>query len=414
MKRLGWLALAWICTGSANAQDGEAAWSLSGKLRTQWDSRQTGELGPLAQANALQSGTVELADQGATAQAELQLRGRNWNAIATAQQQAWAGQGGQSASWINELVVTADAGSWQFSAGKKIVGWDVGYAFRPNDMVQQEVRRTLVSSTNEGRPLLMAEQFGADSSWSMVIVNPTGHADLLRGDEPALAARYYQRQGAADWHAFARFADRTRVNLGGAVAWVASDALELHASLRRLQHTDSRSVSTAAPLLAATNPWRASMASNATQALVGGTWTSAQQVSVLAEAWWDETALSTNEWADWRRRNLALGAMAHSGLPNGAVAGNLAWQGEAFAVSSSLHRSNLYTRVSWDIEAWQPSLDLLFHPADNGLMLTAALLWKGDRVQVQGGVRINTGPEDAVLMQLPVQRQAYLLATWAF
>ena len=414
MKLLVWVALVWICTGSANAQDGEEAWNLNGKLRTQWEGRQANEQGPLAQANALQSGTVVLADQGATAQAELQLRGRNWNAIATAQQQAWVGQGGQGTSWINELVATADAGSWQFSAGKKIVGWDVGYAFRPNDMVQQEVRRTLVSSTNEGRPLLMAEQFGAESSWSWVAVNPTSAADRLGGSEPALAARYYQRKGAADWHAFARLADRTGLSLGAALAWVASDALELHASLRSSQRVDSMAQDPAAPLLATTNPWRANIATDTTQALIGGTWTNENQFSVLLEAWWDGTALSSGQWKDWRSRNQALGAMAQHGAPASAVAGNLAWQSAAFGASSSQQRDNVYARLSWDIEAWQPSLDLLYHPADGGLMLTTALLWKGDRVQVQGGVRFNAGPEDAILMQLPTRRQAYLLASWAF
>jgi hypothetical protein len=35
-------------------------------------------------------------------------------------------------------------------------------------------------------------------------------------------------------------------------------------------------------------------------------------------------------------------------------------------------------------------------------------------MQVQGGVRINSGPNDAVLMQLPIRRQAYVVASWAF
>ena len=414
MKQPAWIALAWLCVGAACAQDWQGGLNLSGKLRTQWDARQAGELGPLAQANRLQSGTVALAGQGATAQAELHASGANWSAVATAQPQAVNGQGWQGNSWINELVATADAGSWQFSAGKKIVGWDVGYAFRPNDMVQQEVRRTLVSNTNEGRPLLMAEQFGVESSWSWVAVNPTSAADRLGGSEPAFAARYYQRNGAADWHAFARLADRTGLSMGAAVAWVASDALELHASLRSLQRADSKAQDPAAPMLATTNPWRTSIATSTAQALIGGTWTNENQFSVLVEAWWDGTALSSAQWADWRSRNQTLGAMAQHGAPAGAVAGNLAWQSEAFGVSSSLQRSNVYARLSWDIEAWQPSLDLLYHPADGGLMLTTAVLWKGNRMQLQGGIRINTGPNDALLMQLPVRRQAYVQASWAF
>ena len=57
-------------------------------------------------------------------------------------------------------------------AGKKVVGWDVGHGFRPNDVVQQETRRTLLSATPEGRPLLQLEHFGAESALSLVWVNP--------------------------------------------------------------------------------------------------------------------------------------------------------------------------------------------------------------------------------------------------
>ena len=42
------------------------------------------------------------------------------------------------------------AGAWEWTAGRKVVGWDVGYGFRPNDLVQQEQRRTLVSQPCKG------------------------------------------------------------------------------------------------------------------------------------------------------------------------------------------------------------------------------------------------------------------------
>jgi hypothetical protein len=413
MKHLILLAGVLLCA-AVGAQEGKDDWNLSGKLRTQWEERVGSDQGPLAQANRLQSGTAVLAELGATAQAELRASGRNWNAVATAQQQGWRGQGAYGASWINELVATADAGSWQFSAGKKIVGWDVGYAFRPNDLVQQEVRRTLVSSTNEGRPLLMAEQFDAESSWSFVLVNPTGSTDQTGGSEPAMAARYYQRQGSADWHAFARMADRTGVSVGAALAWVATDAVELHASARYLQRADSKAMTPEQHFLFTQSPWQTSATESTAQVLIGGTWTHASQISLLLEAWWDGTAMRADQWSQWQQRNKNLQQLGSLGAPSSAVAGNLAWQSDAFGVSSSLHRSNVYTRISWDIDAWQPAIDLLYHPTDAGLMLTASLQWKGDRMQVQGGVRINSGPNDAVLTQLPVQRQAYVLASWAF
>ena len=58
-----------------------------------------------------------------------------------------------SRAWVNELVLSHDAGAWQFAVGKKVVAWDVGYGFRPNDMVQQEERRTFASSSAPGRPV---------------------------------------------------------------------------------------------------------------------------------------------------------------------------------------------------------------------------------------------------------------------
>lgn len=408
------MILALLCASMVHAQESESNFALDGKLSAQWDERSASSLGPLAQANALQSGIPPQPGNCTTVQAELRARGRNWNAVTTLQQHSLNNAASQGHSWVNELVATHDAGSWQYSLGKKIVGWDVGYAFRPNDVVQQEVRRTLVGTTAEGRPVVMAEHFDAESSSSWVAVNPTSDASRTGAAEPALTARFYQRQGAVDWHAFARVADRTGGSLGAAVAWVASDTVELHASARVLERADSLAINPTAAILSASNPWQSVTIGPATQALIGSTWTLDSQLRVLLEAWWDGTALSPEQWSQWKSRNQSLTTLTFRGVPASAVAGKLAWQSDAFGASSSLQRSNLYARLSWDMDAWQPALDLLYHPTDGGLMVTAALQWKGDRVQVQGGVRVNIGPDNAVVMQLPTQRQAYLLASWAF
>ena len=418
MKTLLVSTLALLCTAplSAHAQDGGA--NFSGTLQAQWDQRRSTDLGPLAQANALQSGIAPVQPDGATLQAELRASAAHWSFIGTAQQQALAGQAsgldGNGQSWLNEAEVHHDFGAWQWSAGKKIVGWDVGYAFRPNDVVQQEVRRTLVATTAEGRPLVMAEHLGADDAWTWVAVNPTADRASPGGREPALAVRYYLRHGAVDWHSFARVADRTGSSVGAAVAWVATDALELHASAREMERADAVAMVPLASTLTPSDPWQPVTQGATTQALVGATWTSESQVSVLVEVWWDGTALSGQQWSDWRRRNQALQSLVALGAPASAVAGNLAWQADAYGASNSLQQQNWYTRISWDHENWHPSLDLLYHPQDGGSMVTAALLWTGDRVKVQVGARANGGPSDAVLAQLPVQRQSYLLFSWSF
>ena len=154
------------------AQTPASATQFGGQIRLHWLEQQASSRGPLAQANALQSGMIDLPVSTASLETELRASGHGLSSVVTLQQQRPEGGATQSRAWVNELYASHGAGAWQFSAGKKIVAWDVGYGFRPNDMILQEERRTLVSSTPEGRPLVMAEHFNASTAWSWVWVNP--------------------------------------------------------------------------------------------------------------------------------------------------------------------------------------------------------------------------------------------------
>jgi hypothetical protein len=243
--------------------------SLGGKLQLQWQRAAAGE--------------------GATALAELRGASRGWNALLTLQQ-AWQAQGDANGAWVNELAYSRNQGSWQYSVGKKVVSWDVGYAYRPNDLVQQEERSTLLEASPIGRPVVQAEYFASDAAWSLVAVNPDAGATARGADEAALAARYYQRQGRADWYAFARSARHSGQSLGAALAWVASDSLELHASLRTQPGADAL-------------------------ALLGANWTNAQQLGLLLEAWRTASqSLSTAAQQSVCPPELGAGALAaHAG-----------------------------------------------------------------------------------------------------
>ncbi|GAB4087365.1 hypothetical protein [Hydrogenophaga soli] len=306
---------------------------------------------------------------GTTLQAELKASAHTgplgWHGTLTLQQQQPTGQPSQTHAWVNEAVVSAAAGGLQWSAGKKVVSWDVGYAFRPNDVVQQEVRRTLAPATLVGRPLVMAEHFDASTAWSAVWVNPTKPRTATGADEPALALRVYHRAGEVDWHGFARVGVRTGGSVGAAASWVADDALELHASLRHVQHHDVNGV-VGSP---------STLGGRGAQALVGGTWTGPEQVSLLVEAWHD-------------------GLLTQSPF--------------------SAPRRNLYARLSGTSGAWQPALDVLYHPADGGRVWTASLVWQGDRVKWEGGARLNAGPTRAWVRHAPLRQQVYLMGTWSF
>lgn len=377
-------ALALLLPLAAQAQ-GDA---VTANLRAYRIVREAASTGPLAAANALQPGTAATAASTNILQLELAadttVAGLALHAGALLHTQQADGSAAESHHRINEAYAAWSGAGWQWSAGKKVVSWDVGYGFRPNDMVQQESRRTLAAGALEGHPLLMTEHFNADSAWSLVWVNPTQDPGANSSNETALAARWYTRQGAADWHLFARQGVHSGASLGAAVSWVASDALELHASARGGQQ------------------------------LVGGTWTHESQVSLLLEAWHDATAPSNAQWDAWQARNQALPLLLAQGAPVPAVAGSLAAQANLFRSSSSLRQDNLFARLSWQHERWQTALDLLYTPADQGLLTTLSVLWTGERLRWEAGWRTTSGPDAAVVRQLPVQQQGYVVATWAF
>jgi hypothetical protein len=409
-----------------------------GELRLRRDERRGNAQGPLAAANALAPGTAPPTPSSTTA--ELELQG-TWRAPALETVRASLtgnvsfgvdrpdGDGAAAPhttrARLNQGFASGDFGVWQASAGKKVIGWDVGYAFRPNDVVQQELRRTLLSTTPEGRPLIEVERFGADSSATLVWVNPqradalTGSDAVSRnGEEPALAARVYVRDGSADWHGFARWGEHTRSSLGGALAWVASDELELHASARIMQRHDAWSIDPLAgnaPRPA--NPWRQTTRGGASQVLLGASWTGQQQQSLLVEWWYDATLPRNHEWDSWRARNATLFTFGgQPGLPPAlvrAAAGNLAWQATPFS-ANNLRRNNVFARLAWQEQRWVLSLDALLTPSDSGRIVTAAVQWQGERVRLNAAWRTYGGPATALFSQLPQGQVGLLAATWPF
>ncbi len=403
----------------------------SGELRLQGEALGVNDAGPLAAANALVPGIVPIAGSGL--RAEAQLRG-SWHPAAT---RPWLSsldadlllaanrpQGGptDNASRVNELHAASDFGAWQLGVGKKIVGWDVGYGYRPNDVVQQERRRTLLPQTPEGRPLLQVEHFSAEQAATLVWVNPH-HAgepdDEQRGaSESALAARWYSRQGAADWHLFARWGEHTRASVGAALAFVATDELELHASARALQRHDGWQIDPrASDAPVASNPWSLATLGRTSQWLLGASWTGQQRQSLLLEYWYDGTTLSDDQWDRWMARNLGLAAFgALPGLPASLVrasAGNLAWQATPFE-TPNLRRDNVFVRLAWQPDHWLLSADALVTPADGGRIVTLGVQWQGDRLRLNAVWRWNGGPADSLFAQLPQRRVGVLAAAWAF
>jgi hypothetical protein len=404
---------------AAMALPARAEASLDGLVRVRADLRTPATRGPLAQASQLAPELVAPAPDSAAIETE--WRGR-WQALATAvalREERPRGGAWHGDATVNELHASGEAFGWQFSAGRKVVAWDVGYGFRPNDVVQQEARRALLPGALQGRGLVQAEHFTAETALSLAWVNPQRAADTqaaFGADEQALALRAYRRAGAADLHGFARWGERTRGSVGAAASWVASDSVELHGSARWADRADVLAPDPALQGLVSSSPYRPVEASSTVQALVGATWTGEQKLSLMGEAWYDGTAAGGAQWDAWAERNRRLAAAWVPGGPDAlrrGVAGNLAWQAQAFG-GQSLRRGNVFLRAAWEHEGWQPSLDLLLMPADRGRAVTAALAWQGDRVRLDAGWRAYGGPAGSVAAQLPNRRVGYLAATLSF
>jgi hypothetical protein len=202
--------------------------------------------------------------------------------------------------------------------------------------------------------------------------------------------------------------------VGAAWSWVASDALELHASLRHLARHDTwQDASASAGALASASPWRALTAGAAQQLLLGGTWTSERQVSVLLEAWHDGTAPSRGQWKRWANRNAALQHLGAVGAPRPCGGGQPGLANPGF------QRQPLPCTARTCSPAWPgPQAPGKARSTCSTTPQTVAACsppaWPGRAIAcaLEGGLRASAGPGTAVVRQLPVQRQAFVQAVW--
>ncbi|WP_342118076.1 hypothetical protein [Pseudoduganella sp. OTU4001] len=204
--------------------------------------------------------------------------------------------GGDVRLRLNELTYDRPFAGGFLSAGKKIMSWDVGYAFRPLDVVQREDRRALNPLALEGIPLLAWERFDADSATTIVWANPSQGRALHQRDDEAIAIRHYRQRGARDEYTVLRMSQRNGLEAGASFSQVAGDGLELHASLLWQQRP-----------------------THSGKALAGFTWTTESKLSIIGEMWTDRTA------APGQQRNRMLRAAQY--LDNDVeVSADVLWQ----------------------------------------------------------------------------------------
>jgi hypothetical protein len=306
------------------------------------------------------------------------------------------GGGYDSESVLNEAFYDFSATGLEWSLGKKVIAWGVGYGLRPLDIIQQEARMVDRPRELEGVPLLAMESFGETTTRSAVLFEREDGS----GNERALAFKYYRLLDNSDLFAVARLTEHGNHAAGMGISSVLGNHLEWHASALYLSRYE-KFIRGAAPLLAGSDPFYLQEYRDGLQYLLGATWSWANGISLMAEAWHDDTAYSASQWAqlmDTVQQQRALLGTA----PADAVYNNLLWDMRAYQ-ALSLMQDNLLLRLSYQGEYLDPSWILLWAPADGGLVSILEADYRlGDHSRLFASLRMLGGESGSVYAQSPI------------
>jgi len=248
---------------------------------------------------------------------------------------------------VSELTLERPLAGGFFTAGKKVMSWDVGYAFRPLDVVQQEDRRALNPATLEGIPMLAQEAFDDQHALTMVLSNPGHGKSSQPRDDEALALRLYRQRGERDEYLVLRLSERNGVEAGAAFSQVLNQGLEVHGSFLWQERHDV---------------WRQQRwiaAGRSDKAMAGFTWTTESQFAVIAEVWRDRSAVP-------------------------------------------LQQRNVFLRAAQNWDSYTVSADVLWQPASRSAISTISTSWKHGPWLLAASVRHYGGMSGTYTRQLAI------------
>lgn len=280
------------------------------------------------------------------------------------------------------------------SIGKKVASWGIGQAFRPLDVLQRENRQAVEPLDLEGVPMAMLEYFGESSALTIVAANRSWLSGGGQRDETEGGVKYTALAGGTDVQLVGYIKEASELSLGAGAANVFGDSLEAHASFNYLASyaKPRHSLAGQSPaLLNTANPFTDKKMDNGVQLLVGGSWTWESRVSLMMEAWHDDTAFTKDEWLGILELTRSQRAMLGLGVPADAVYGNVNGNSR-FYQRPNLLQDTIMIRLAYDGGYFKPELYILNTPLDGGLLITAAAEYRAwDGVYLFGAARFLTG-----------------------
>lgn len=297
--------------------------------------------------------------------------------------------------WLDSVSIAQYELDLQF--GKSRIDWGVGYGYRPLDIFSNYRRNPVGIQIEEGVGVAALSYFDLLGEWTFIYTNSTLNNQKLsnieeKNEQQGVGIRRYGMINNTEYQSLIYYDDVRRGLIAGSLVTVIDNAWEFHGSVVYQQRFLSYQQDEYTLEIKEQN--------DAYQALLGLTWTDIIGNTLIAEYWYDSRAWDRQTWD--KAINGGSPVYQQGYLHSNIVQHNimLHWQ-----LDSSAWKNWQWSQGSL-LDKLTPSIDLLYSPADNGLIATQWLSYllndSGDsQSEVQLAARFFTGKAESAYANLP-------------
>ncbi|PKF63752.1 hypothetical protein CW745_02620 [Psychromonas sp. psych-6C06] len=273
--------------------------------------------------------------------------------------------------------------------GKVRVDWGVGYGYRPLDIFTPYRRNPVGIQVEEGAGIASLSYFDALGEWTLIYSDSSWNQQLgnqldEQATQQGIGIRRYGLIDDTEYQFVAYYDDVRHGLIATSLVTVFDEAWEFHGTaLYQNKFLGYQQKQYGAVHLEKQN--------NGYQALAGLTWAHSTGHTIIFEYWYDNRAWNKQQWQQ-------------------AINDGDQYYQQGYT-HSNIVAHNLMLHWAFDnsiLKDVVPSMDLLYSPQDNGLIVTqwiSYLLHDSGRskIEIQLAARFFTGKHDAAYANLPDQ-----------
>ncbi|MDH5728067.1 MAG: hypothetical protein OEZ58_03695, partial [Gammaproteobacteria bacterium] len=274
---------------------------------------------------------------------------------------------------LNELYYDFGVANFDFSIGKKVMAWGVGYGFRPLDVIQQEARLQIRNSPLAGRKLINMDYYFPQSSLSFIAFNKSELKDSSQTLNPDLMhVRFFSTILGSDFYSYIQSERDQLDSLGFGLSSTVSHSLEVHFAATHLFRYSKQLRKASAELLSAYDPFNEQFFSHGEQILLGFNWTHQNNIGFIFELWHNAQGYTKKEWHHLRQLTQQQQHLLELGAPSDAVYGHIRWNSRFYQRFPML-QNNAMLRLSYEPEDWLFEFLIIRSLQDAGTLLQISL-----------------------------------------